>query len=158
MEARQGALLQKMQCQLIRYDGSPQTKKKYLKESRRLSEQFGYKSRMQVPKVIKLTLNMARGKTHDAKVMKGRNQLGLYRAETQLRRPKSWPTSSCGSMPVDCGDAAWRPDVQMLDRLISIALRGSATSGISPAAFDGQATTTWVCGADHLPGDRLRQD
>ncbi len=58
----------------------PRLKEKYLKEiAPALSEQFGYKSRMQVPKVTKITLNMGVGEgTHDAKVMEeAATQLGL---------------------------------------------------------------------------------
>ena len=124
----------------------PRLKEKYLKEiAPALSEQFGYKSRMQVPKVTKLTLNMGEGQgTHDAKVMEeAATQLGLITGQKpQLR----WARKSVANfklregMPVGLrvtlrGDRMY----EMLDRLISIALpRIRDFRGISPAAFDGQ--------------------
>ena len=124
----------------------PRLKEKYLKEiAPALSEQFGYKSRMQVPKVIKVTVNMGVGAgTQDAKQMEeAANQLGQITGQkAQLRRARKSVANFKlrAGMPVGLrvtlrGDRMY----EMLDRLISIALpRIRDFQGITPKGFDGQ--------------------
>jgi len=110
-----------------------------------MREQFGYKNTMQVPKVIKLTLNMGVGEgTHDAKALEeAATQLGQITGQKpQLRRARKSVANFKlrEGMPVGLrvtlrGDRMY----EMLDRLMSIALpRIRDFRGVAPTGFDGQ--------------------
>ena len=110
-----------------------------------MREQFGYSNVMQVPKVIKVTVNMGVGAgTHDAKQMEeAATQLGQITGQkAQMRRARKSVANFKlrAGMPVGLrvtlrGDRMY----EMLDRLISIALpRIRDFQGISPKGFDGQ--------------------
>ena len=124
----------------------PRLKDKYRTEIvPAMREQFGYTNVMQVPKVIKVTVNMGVGAgTQDAKQMEeAANQLGQITGQkAQVRRARKSVANFKlrAGMPVGLrvtlrGDLMY----EMLDRLISIALpRIRDFQGISPKGFDGQ--------------------
>jgi large subunit ribosomal protein L5 len=124
----------------------PRLKEKYRTEIiPALREQFGYTNVMQVPRVIKVTLNMGVGEgIHDAKAME---EAGIQLAQitgqkAQVRRARKSVANFKlrAGMPVGLrvtlrGDRMY----EMLDRLISIALpRIRDFQGVSPKGFDGQ--------------------
>jgi large subunit ribosomal protein L5 len=125
---------------------APRLKEKYLTEIvPAMRDKFGYKNVMQVPKVIKVTVNMGVGAgTQDAKQMEeAANQLGQITGQkAQLRRARKSVANFKlrAGMPVGLrvtlrGDRMY----EMLDRLISIALpRIRDFQGITPKGFDGQ--------------------
>jgi large subunit ribosomal protein L5 len=124
----------------------PRLKEKYRTEIvPAMREQFGYTNVMQVPKVIKVTVNMGVGAgTQDAKQMEeAATQLGQITGQkAQVRRARKSVANFKlrAGMPVGLrvtlrGDRMY----EMLDRLISIALpRIRDFQGISPKGFDGQ--------------------
>jgi large subunit ribosomal protein L5 len=125
---------------------APRLKEKYLTEIvPAMREKFGYKNVMQVPKVIKVTVNMGIGEgTHDAKQLEeAANQLGQITGQkAQMRRARKSVANFKlrAGMPVGLrvtlrGERMY----EMLDRLISIALpRIRDFQGITPKGFDGQ--------------------
>ena len=125
---------------------APRLKEKYLTEIvPAMREQFGYSNVMQVPKVVKVTVNMGVGAgTQDAKQMEeAATQLGQITGQkAQLRRARKSVANFKlrAGMPVGLrvtlrGDRMY----EMLDRLISISLpRIRDFQGISPKGFDGQ--------------------
>jgi large subunit ribosomal protein L5 len=124
----------------------PRLKEKYRTEIiPAMRERFGYKNVMQVPRVVKLTLNMGVGEgAHDAKALEeAANQLAQISGQKpQLRRARKSVASFKlrAGMPVGLrvtlrGDRMY----EMLDRLISIALpRIRDFQGISAKSFDGR--------------------
>jgi large subunit ribosomal protein L5 len=124
----------------------PRLKEKYLTEIvPAMREKFGYANVMQVPKVIKVTVNMGIGAgTNDAKQMEeAAVQLGQITGQkAQLRRARKSVANFKlrAGMPVGLrvtlrGERMY----EMLDRLISISLpRIRDFQGISPKGFDGQ--------------------
>jgi large subunit ribosomal protein L5 len=124
----------------------PRLKEKYLSEIvPAMREKFGYSNVMQVPKVIKVTVNMGVGAgTQDAKQLEeAATQLGQITGQkAQLRRARKSVANFKlrAGMPVGLrvtlrGDRMY----EMLDRLISISLpRIRDFQGISPKGFDGQ--------------------
>ncbi len=125
---------------------APRLKEKYLTEIvPAMREQFAYKNVMQVPKVLKVTVNMGIGDgTHDAKQLEeAATQLGQITGQkAQVRRARKSVANFKlrAGMPVGLrvtlrGDRMY----EMLDRLISISLpRIRDFQGISPKGFDGQ--------------------
>jgi large subunit ribosomal protein L5 len=125
---------------------APRMKEKYHQEvARELTEEFGYENPMQVPRVLKLTVNMGVGEAaQDAKLLEeASKQLSLITGQKpQVRRARKSIANFKirAGMPVGLrvtlrGERMW----EMLDRLISIALpRIRDFRGISPAGFDGQ--------------------
>ena len=110
-----------------------------------MRERFGYSNVMQVPKVVKVTVNMGVGAgTNDAKQMEeAATQLGQITGQkAQIRRARKSVANFKlrAGMPVGLrvtlrGDRMY----EMLDRLISISLpRIRDFQGISPKGFDGQ--------------------
>ena len=110
-----------------------------------MRERFGYSNVMQVPKVVKVTVNMGVGAgTNDAKQMEeAATQLGQItgqKAEIRRARKSVANFKLRAGMPVGLrvtlrGDRMY----EMLDRLISISLpRIRDFQGISPKGFDGQ--------------------
>jgi len=124
----------------------PRLKEKYQSDIvPALREQFGYRNIMQVPKVVKVTINMGIGEgTHDAKAMEeAAAQLGQITGQkAQLRRARKSVANFKlrEGMPVGLrvtlrGDRMY----EMLDRLVSIALpRIRDFRGVSATSFDGQ--------------------
>jgi large subunit ribosomal protein L5 len=125
---------------------APRLKEKYLSEIvPAMRERFGYSNVMQVPKVVKVTVNMGVGAgTNDAKQMEeAATQLGQItgqKAEIRRARKSVANFKLRAGMPVGLrvtlrGDRMY----EMLDRLISISLpRIRDFQGISPKGFDGQ--------------------
>ncbi len=125
---------------------APRLKEKYLAEIvPAMREKFGYTNVMQVPKVIKVTVNMGIGAgTQDAKQMEeAAVQIGQITGQkAQVRRARKSVANFKlrAGMPVGLrvtlrGDRMY----EMLDRLISIALpRIRDFQGIAPKGFDGQ--------------------
>jgi large subunit ribosomal protein L5 len=123
----------------------PRLKEKYRTEIvPAMLKQFGYKNVMQVPKVMKLTLNMGVGEgTHDAKAMEEASlQLGQITGQKpQVRRARKSVANFKlrTGMPVGLrvtlrGDRMY----EMLDRLVSVALpRIRDFRGIGVESFDG---------------------
>jgi large subunit ribosomal protein L5 len=123
----------------------PRLKEKYRTEIvPAMLDQFGYKNVMQVPKVMKLTLNMGVGEgTHDAKAMEEASlQLGQITGQKpQVRRARKSVANFKlrTGMPVGLrvtlrGDRMY----EMLDRLVSVALpRIRDFRGIGVESFDG---------------------
>lgn len=110
-----------------------------------MREQFGYKNVMQVPKVIKVTLNMGIGEgIQDAKAMEeAALQLGQISGQKpQVRRARKSVANFKlrAGMPVGLrvtlhGDRMY----EMLDRLVSVALpRIRDFRGVAPSSFDGR--------------------
>ena len=125
---------------------APRLKERFLTEIvPAMREQFGYANVMQVPKVIKVTVNMGIGEgIHDAKQMEeAAIQLGQITGQkAQVRRARKSVANFKlrAGMPVGLrvtlrGDRMY----EMLDRLISISLpRIRDFQGISPKGFDGR--------------------
>jgi large subunit ribosomal protein L5 len=125
---------------------APRLKEKYLSEIvPAMRERFGYSNVMQVPKVVKVTVNMGVGAgTNDAKQMEeAATQLGQItgqKAEIRRARKSVANFKLRAGMPVGLrvtlrGDRMY----EMLDRLISISLpRIRDFQGISPKGYDGQ--------------------
>ncbi len=123
----------------------PRLKEKYFGEIvPAMREQFGYANVMQVPRVVKVTLNMGIGEgTHDAKAMEeASNQLGQIAGQKpQVRRARKSVANFKlrAGMPVGLrvtlrGDRMY----ELLDRLVSIALpRIRDFRGVAPTSCDG---------------------
>jgi ribosomal protein L5 len=128
-----------------------------------LIEEFGYTNVMQVPRVTKLTLNMGVGEaSQDAKALEeASKQLGQITGQKpQVRRARKSIANFKlrAGMPVGLrvtlrGDRMW----EMLDRLLSIALPRLPRHPGQWFRWAGQLQSG-SAGADHLSGDRLRQD
>jgi large subunit ribosomal protein L5 len=125
---------------------TPRLKERYLKEvAPELLSEFSYGNPMQVPRVLKLTVNMGVGEAaQDAKALeeagKQLGQITGQKAEVRRARKSIANFKIRAGMPVGLrvtlrGDRMW----EMLDRLISIALpRIRDFRGISARGFDGQ--------------------
>ncbi|NBC11814.1 MAG: 50S ribosomal protein L5 [Gammaproteobacteria bacterium] len=110
-----------------------------------LQERFGYKSVMQVPRLVKVTLNMGVGEAiNDKKIME--NALGDL---TRIAGQKPVITKARKSVagfkiredwPIGCKVTLRRERMyEFLDRLINIAIpRIRDFRGLSPKAFDGR--------------------
>ncbi|NLV71035.1 MAG: 50S ribosomal protein L5 [Actinobacteria bacterium] len=124
----------------------PRLKEKYLSDIvPAMREEFGYANLMQVPKVVKVTLNMGIGEgTHDAKQMEeAAIQLGQITGQKpEVRRARKSVANFKlrTGMPVGLrvtlrGDRMY----EMLDRLMSVALpRIRDFRGVAPSGFDGR--------------------
>jgi large subunit ribosomal protein L5 len=110
-----------------------------------LQERFGYKSVMQVPRLVKITLNMGVGEAiNDKKIMEN-----AVRDLTQISGQKPIVTKARKSVagfkiregwPIGCKVTLRRERMyEFLDRLINIAIpRIRDFRGLSPKAFDGR--------------------
>jgi large subunit ribosomal protein L5 len=110
-----------------------------------LQERFGYQSVMQVPRLVKITLNMGVGEAiNDKKIME--NAVGdLTRISGQKPIVTKARKSVAGfkireGWPIGCKVTLRRERMyEFLDRLINIAIpRIRDFRGLSPKAFDGQ--------------------
>ncbi len=110
-----------------------------------LTEQFSYKSAMQVPRIEKITLNMGVGEAvGDRKIMDNAvNDLTLIAGQkpvvTYARRSVAGFKIREG-WPVGCRVTLRRARMyEFLDRLINVAIpRTRDFRGLSPRAFDGR--------------------
>ncbi len=110
-----------------------------------LTEQFGYKSAMQVPKITKITLNMGLGEAvADKKIIEN-----AVEDMTKIAGQKPIVTKARKSVanfkvregwPIGCKVTLRRDRMyEFLDRLISIAIpRIRDFRGLNPKSFDGR--------------------
>ena len=129
----------------------PRLKARYREEiATALREQFGYQNPMQVPKVVKVVVNMGVGDAaRDAKLMDGAvRDLSLItgqKPQVQRARKSIAQFKLREGMPIGAkvtlrGDRMW----EFLDRLLTIALpRIRDFRGLSPAQFDGNGNYTF---------------
>ena len=115
-----------------------------------LQEQFGYGNAMQVPRVVKVVVNMGVGDAaRDAKLINGAvNDLALItgqKPEVRKARKSIAQFKLREGMPIGArvtlrGDRMW----EFLDRLVTIALpRIRDFRGLSPKQFDGNGNYTF---------------
>jgi large subunit ribosomal protein L5 len=129
-----------------------------------LTEKFGYKSPMQVPRITKITLNMGVSEAvADKKVMD--NAVGdltkiagqkpvVTKAKKAIAGFKIREQQAIGTMVTLRGARMY----EFLDRFVTVALpRVRDFRGVSGRAFDGRGNYNRRQGTDHLPGDRVRQ-
>ena len=130
---------------------TPRLKERYRNDiAGKLREQFSYRNPMQVPRLVKIVVNMGVGEAaRDAKLIDGamRDLATITGQKPQLRRA----TKSIAQfklregMPIGAkvtlrGDRMW----EFLDRLLSIALpRIRDFRGLSPRQFDGRGNYTF---------------
>ena len=110
-----------------------------------LTEQFGYKNPMQVPKLDKIVINMAVGKaTQDAKKLtNAAAQLAKIAGQKPVMTKARKSVANFKlreGMPIGCKVTLRRQRMyEFLDRLVSIALpRIRDFRGLSPRSFDGR--------------------
>ena len=110
-----------------------------------LTEQFGYKSAMQVPRIEKITLNMGVGEAvADRKIMESAmNDLTLISGQKPVVRHARKSVAGFKireGWPVGCCVTLRRTRMyEFLDRLINVAIpRIRDFRGLSPRAFDGR--------------------
>ncbi len=110
-----------------------------------LTEQFGYKSAMQVPRIEKITLNMGVGEAvGDRKIMDNAvNDLTLIAGQKPVvtfARKSVAGFKIREGWPVGCRVTLRRARMyEFLDRLINVAIpRTRDFRGLSPRAFDGR--------------------
>ena len=131
-----------------------------------LIKQFGYKSTMEVPRITKIVLNMGVGEAvADKKILE--NAVGDMQ---KLSGQKPVVTKAKKSIaiwkirtgyPIGCMVTLRQERMyEFLDRLVSIALpRVRDFRGVSGALVRRpRELQPRRQGADHLPGDRVRQD
>ncbi len=129
----------------------PRLKTQYRNEiTAALREQFDYTNPMQVPKVVKVVVNMGVGDAaRDAKLMDGavRDLTAITGQKPLVRRARRSVAQFKlrEGMPIGAkvtlrGDRMW----EFLDRLLTIALpRIRDFRGLSPAQFDGHGNYTF---------------
>ncbi len=115
----------------------------------RLSQQFGYKSPMQIPKITKVVLNMGLGEaiqnikildsaTAELAHISGQKPV-ITRARQSIAAFKLRKGMPIGCMVTLRGDRMY----EFLDKLVNIALpRVRDFRGVSPKAFDGRGNYT----------------
>ena len=125
---------------------APRIREKYLKEAiPALTKQFGYKNRLQVPRLSKIVLNMGMGEaTANVKVMdKAVDEMTalagqkpvVTRAKKSIANFKLREGMPIGIMVTLRREGMW----EFFDRLVSFALpRVRDFKGVSPRAFDGR--------------------
>ena len=110
-----------------------------------LTEQFGYKSAMQVPRIRKITLNMGLGEAlTDKKVLEhATKDMALISGQkpvVTLARKSVASFKVREGWPIGCKVTLRRERMyEFLDRLINVAIpRTRDFRGLSPRAFDGR--------------------
>jgi large subunit ribosomal protein L5 len=115
-----------------------------------LREEFGYANAMQVPRVLKVVVNMGVGEAaKDSKLMDGAlrdltaitgQRPSVRRARTSIAQFKLREGMAIGAKVTLRGDRMW----EFLDRLVSVALpRIRDFRGLSPKQFDGNGNYTF---------------
>ena len=111
----------------------------------KLTERFGYKSAMEVPKITKITLNMGVGEAvGDKKVMEfavgDLTKISGQKPVVTLSRKSIAGFKIRDGWPIGCKVTLRRNRMyEFLDRLINIAIpRIRDFRGLSPKAFDGR--------------------
>jgi len=110
-----------------------------------MTEQFGYKNLMQVPKIDKIVINMGVGEaTQDKKkVDKAAEEMALIAGQKPVitKAKKSVATFKLREgMPIGCKVTLRRDKMyEFLDRLVTVALpRVRDFRGLNPKSFDGR--------------------
>jgi large subunit ribosomal protein L5 len=127
-------------------EAPPRLKRMFEEEVRaKLMEEFSYSSPMQVPRILKVTLNMGLGRANQApkiiesaveelRVISGQAPV-VTQAKKDIATYKLRKGQKIGVMVTLRRERMW----EFLDRLINIALpRVRDFRGISPKAFDGR--------------------
>jgi large subunit ribosomal protein L5 len=116
---------------------------------KKLSQEFGYKSRLQVPVIEKIVINMGIGEgvTDRKKVEAAANDLGLIAGQKAVitKARKSIATFKVrDGQPIGCKVTLRKSRMyEFVDRLINIALpRVRDFRGLSPKSFDGGGNFT----------------
>jgi large subunit ribosomal protein L5 len=116
---------------------------------KKLSEEFGYKSRLQVPRVEKIVINMGIGEgvADRKKVEAAANDLGLIAGQKAVitKARKSIATFKVrDGQPIGCKVTLRKSRMyEFMDRLVNIALpRVRDFRGLSPKSFDGGGNYT----------------
>jgi large subunit ribosomal protein L5 len=116
---------------------------------KKLSEQFGYKNRLQVPVLEKVVINMGIGEgvNDRKKVEAAANDLGLIAGQKAVitKARKSIATFKVrDGQPIGCKVTLRKTRMyEFVDRLINIALpRVRDFRGLSPKSFDGRGNYT----------------
>lgn len=130
---------------------TPRLKTRYKEEIvAKLTEEYGYKNRFQVPTVQKVVINMGVGAaSHDSKLIEGavRDLAAISgqkpivtRARKSIAQFKLRAGQPIGTHVTLRGDRMW----EFLDRLIATALpRIRDFRGLSPKQFDGRGNYTF---------------
>jgi large subunit ribosomal protein L5 len=115
-----------------------------------LSSEFGYANPMQVPRVVKVVVNMGVGEAaKDSKLIDGAvrdltaitgQRPAIARAKKSIAQFKLREGMAIGAKVTLRGDRMW----EFLDRLVSVALpRIRDFRGLSPKQFDGNGNYTF---------------
>ena len=130
---------------------APRLKTRYVEEVRpALREEFQHRNVMEIPRVVKVVVNMGVGEAaHDSKMIAGAvrdlaaitgQKPQVTRARKSIAQFKLRAGQPIGAYATVRGDRMW----EFLDRLISIALpRIRDFRGLSPKQFDGNGNYTF---------------
>jgi large subunit ribosomal protein L5 len=130
---------------------TPRLKQRYVDQIRaELTEEFGYANPMQVPGIVKITVNMGVGEAaRDSKLIEGAirdlttitgQKPAVTRARKSIAQFKLREGMPIGAHVTLRGDRMW----EFLDRLLSLALpRIRDFRGLSPKQFDRQGNYTF---------------
>mgnify|MGYP000013856694 FL=1 len=130
---------------------APRLKTRYVEEVRpALREEFQHRNVMEIPRVVKVVVNMGVGEAaHDSKMIEGAvrdlaaitgQKPQVTRARKSIAQFKLRAGQPIGAYATVRGDRMW----EFLDRLISIALpRIRDFRGLSPKQFDGNGNYTF---------------
>ncbi|NLG21403.1 MAG: 50S ribosomal protein L5 [Actinomycetales bacterium] len=130
---------------------TPRLKQRYADEIKpALLQEFGYGNPMQVPGVVKITVNMGVGEAaRDSKLIEGAikdlatitgQKPAVTRARKSIAQFKLREGMPIGAHVTLRGDRMW----EFLDRLLSLALpRIRDFRGLSPKQFDGRGNYTF---------------
>ena len=117
----------------------------------KLMQQFGYANPMEVPKLVKITLNMGVGEAvADKKVLESAvadmTKIGGQKPVVTKSRKSIAGFKIRTGYPIGCMVTLRGPRMfEFLDRLVSVLCRGCGTSAVFPErALMAVATTTWV--------------
>ena len=129
----------------------PRLKTRYVEEVRpALREEFQHRNVMEIPRVVKVVVNMGVGEAaHDSKMIEGAvrdlaaitgQKPQVTRARKSIAQFKLRAGQPIGAYATVRGDRMW----EFLDRLISISLpRIRDFRGLSPKQFDGNGNYTF---------------
>jgi large subunit ribosomal protein L5 len=130
---------------------APRLRERYRAEiAPALSEQFSYANPMQIPRVVKVVVNMGVGEAaKDSKLIDGAvrdltaitgQKPAVARAKKSIAQFKLREGMAIGAKVTLRGDRMW----EFLDRLVSVALpRIRDFRGLSPKQFDGNGNYTF---------------
>ena len=130
---------------------APRLKTRYVEEVRpALREEFQHRNVMEIPRIVKVVVNMGVGEAaHDSKMIEGAvrdlaaitgQKPQVTRARKSIAQFKLRAGQPIGAYATVRGDRMW----EFLDRLISISLpRIRDFRGLSPKQFDGNGNYTF---------------